>query len=416
MKKTSAFSALAAFLGLLSYTPVHAEEAKGQPFGEHLTGDWGGTRTSLADAGVDVEVVYKADVFSNLSGGIKTGTRYLDNLDVVFGLDGEKIVGVPGLSANIHVLNNNGRAFDAELVGSAQGVDNIEVPRATAKLFQAWLQQEMLDGRLSVLAGLYAADSEFYITDASGLFIHSTYGAGTDFAQSGQNGPAIFPFSAPAVRVLVKPTATTYLQTAVIDGVAGDPTNPTGTQVELNDDEGILSLTEFGYTPDEQTKLAIGGWFYSERFDDQVDVDAFGNPERRRNSGLYVIGQVPLYAAADGGGLVGFARLGFANGDVNQFGYAWSTGVVYTGLFPGRENGQLGLGIAGARNSSKYKQAQELAGTPADSQEIAVELTYSDTLTPWLTVQPSVQYVANPGTDPARDDAVVAGVRFTVNF
>jgi porin len=216
--------------------------------------------------------------------------------------------------------------------------------------------------------------------------------------------------------VLLKPTEHTYLQTALIDGVAGDPNNDTGTQVELNGNDGTLSITELGYAPNEQTKLAIGGWFYSEKFDDQVDVDAFGNPEKRDSRGFYVLGQVPLYTQEGGKGLVGFARLGFANDDVNQFDYAWSTGVVYTGLIPSRDEGKLGLGVAGAHNGSKYKQAQDLAGTPADSQEIAVELTYSDNLTPWLAVQPSVQYISNPGTNPELDNALAAGVRFTVNF
>ncbi|MFN8693264.1 MAG: carbohydrate porin [Holosporales bacterium] len=393
-----------------------AKDAKANTYETNLTGDWGGARTGLSDSGIDIEAVYKADVFSNLDGGIKTGTRALDNLDVIFGFDGEKIIGAQGLTASLHLLNNNGRAVDGELVGSAQGIDNIEVPRATSKLFQAWVQQNLFEDRLSILAGLYAADSEFYITDASGLFLHSTYGVGTDLAQSGANGPAIFPFSALAVRILMKPTEFTYIQTALIDGVAGDPNNPTGTQVELNDNDGILSITELGYTPNEQTKLAIGGWFYSEKFDDQLDVDAFGNPEKRKSNGFYVLGQVPLYSQGDGKGLVGFARFGFANDDVNQFDYAWSTGVVYTGLIPSRDEGQLGLGVAGAHNSSKYKQAQVAAGTPADSEEIALELTYSDNLTPWLTVQPSVQYISNPGTNPELDNAVLAGVRFTVNF
>ncbi|MEK7874702.1 MAG: hypothetical protein AAB325_00755, partial [Pseudomonadota bacterium] len=46
-----------------------------------LTGDWGGVRTNLSERGVTLEVVLKADVLSNLSGGLKRGTKYMDNWD-----------------------------------------------------------------------------------------------------------------------------------------------------------------------------------------------------------------------------------------------------------------------------------------------------------------------------------------------
>ena len=37
-------------------------------------------------------------------------------------------------------------------------------------------------------------------------------------------------------------------------------------------------------------------------------------------------------------------------------------------------------------------------------------------LQPWLEVQPDLQYVVHPGTDPALDDALVAGVRLEISF
>ena len=47
----------------------------------------------------------------------------------------------------------------------------------------------------------------------------------------------------------------------------------------------------------------------------------------------------------------------------------------------------------------------------ADGSEAAFELTYSDNLTPWLAVQPDLQYIVNPGTDPTLNKAVVVGAR-----
>ena len=178
--------------------------ASATDFSTKATGDWGGERQKLEDAGVTTYFTYKGDVQSNVSGGIKRGTRLLDNLDVAATFDGEKLLGAKGLSATVHVINNNGGRPNADLVGSVQGVNNYEVPRATAKLYEAYLQQNFYDNRLSFLAGLVDVNTEFYVTDASALFFQPSAGIGTDIAQSGQQGPSIFPFTALGARVRVE--------------------------------------------------------------------------------------------------------------------------------------------------------------------------------------------------------------------
>ncbi len=403
--------ALLALLPALAAAPALAEDA----YANTLTGDWNGYRTKLEDAGISTELSYKAHIFNNLSGGLKEGTRALDNLDVIATFDGEKIVGAKGLSATIHLLNNNGGRPDGDLVGSAQGIDNIEVPRATGKLFQAFVQQNLFDDKLSILAGLYALDSEFYITDSSGLFLHSTFGIGTDIAQSGVNGPTIFPFSSVGTRIRVNPTDTTYVQAAILDGVPGDTDHLSGTHINFNENDGLLIVGEAGYTP-EGSKIAIGSWYYTEKAQHQIDVDADGLPLKEHNQGIYVIGETKLYKETDDQGLSGFARFGFANADINQFDYAWSTGLVYTGAFPTRDEGQLGFGITGAHNGNDYLRTQAASATPTDKRETSFELTYSDKLLPWLTIQPDAQYVINPSTDSSIDNAFVVGSRLTIDF
>jgi porin len=40
-----------------------------------------------------------------------------------------------------------------------------------------------------------------------------------------------------------------------------------------------------------------------------------------------------------------------------------------------------------------------------------IEVTYRRALLPWLTVQPDIQYILNPGADRSLRDAVVFGLR-----
>ena len=49
---------------------------------DNVTGDWGGTRTSLFNKDVCFDVYYKLDIWSTFSGGAQQGQRVSDNLDV----------------------------------------------------------------------------------------------------------------------------------------------------------------------------------------------------------------------------------------------------------------------------------------------------------------------------------------------
>lgn len=387
---------------------------------ETLTGNWGGTRDKLAEHGVTTDILYKFDVMGNTTGGKKEGIRARDNLDVAISFDGEKLINSKGTSALIHITNNNGSQPDADLVGSSQGVNNYETTKSTTKLYQAWVQHNFIDDKVSIRGGVFDVNTEFYLTDSAGLFMNSAFGVGTDFSQSGVNGPSIFPETSAGARLKLQPTNDFYVMTAVMDGVSGDPANQYGTHVDFDSNDGALMVAEAGYTPESQPgdKIALGGWRYTEKSDDLVTKDGAGNPLRTNNDGMYIVAERKLYSeeGSKDQGLSGFVHFGFANKDVNQFDYTWSSGLVYTGFIPGRDEGQLGFGVTGAHNSKKYKEATLANGSVADSSETTLELTYSDNINKWLSVQPDIQYVINPGTDKTIDNALVIGSRFTVKF
>ena len=262
-------------------------------------------------------------------------------------------------------------------------------------------------------AGLYDLNSEFYVTEASALFMHSTYGIGTDIAQSGENGPSIFPNTALGVRIKVAPTPHSYAQFVILDGVAGDPTNQKGSQIDLDKADGTLWVGEAGVTPRDDTKLAVGVWHYS-----QEAANPYSQGELLNNGGFYVIGQTKIWTAAgsETQGVTLFGRIGIADKRLNQFDTAWSVGVVYDGIFKTRDDGQFGIGLSSARTSTKLLTALQGTDILLDKSETALEVTYRDTLGEWLTVQPNFQYIVNPSTDPTVKNAVVIGVRTVLAF
>jgi porin len=388
---------------------------------ETLSGDWGGVRSSLYERGLDIGLTHKSDLLANVSGGVSRGGVVLMNSEVALGLDMDKLTGWSGGSTFIQYHVQHGNQSINNYVGSFAGVDNIETGTSTGQLYQAWLQHNWADDSLSLLAGLYAIDSEFYVTDTSGLFLQPPYGMSAEMAQAGRNGPPVFPMGALALRFkYVSPGF--YAQAALTDGVPGNPNDAHGTQIRLDKGDGTLAVAEIGLAPAVEDgrydKTAIGLWRYSARASDLVDLDVFGNPVQRVDQGFYVLAERTLQAeeGQSGQGLSGFLRFGTVNKDAYQADWSASLGLNYQGLFDGRDDDAAGIAVTASPAGTKYRLSQSILGNITDSYETVVELTYRAQLQPWLAIQPSLQRIFNPNMDAAIRDAWAAGVRLEVSL
>jgi porin len=92
--------------------------------------------TDHPDSAYALGLLYRADVLSNISGGLKRGTMALGNLDATADFNLERMAGWSGMTAGVHAIWSHGSKPNTHLVGSIQGVDNIEVETNTAKIFQ----------------------------------------------------------------------------------------------------------------------------------------------------------------------------------------------------------------------------------------------------------------------------------------
>ncbi len=373
-------------------------------------------RFSLHDRGVTAELTHKSDLLANTSGGVARGAVWLMNSEVAAHIDLDKLSNWGNTSAFIQYHVQHGNSSINNYVGSFTGVSNIETGTSTGQFFQVWLQRNSADDSLSLLAGLYAIDSEFYVTDTSALFIQPPYGMSAEMAQTGQNDPPIFPTGALGVRVKYGPSDF-YLQGALTDGVPGKLNNPHGTQIRLDKGDGTLSVVEFGYTPqvDEgrYNKTAVGLWRYSVRANDLIDVDVFGNPLRRSDQGFYFLAERTLHTEQNDSaqGLSGFIRLGAVNKDLHQADWSGSLGLRYHGLFDGRDDDIAGIAVSISHASGKFRQLNA-----SDASETVIAITYRSQLQSWLSMQPVVQRIFNPNMDAALRDAWVAGMRLEVAF
>jgi porin len=111
-----------------------------------------------------------------------------------------------------------------------------------------------------------------------------------------------------------------------------------------------------------------------------------------------------------------FAEVGVGDSRVNRFGYFAGAGLVFSGLLPALENDELGLAVATARNGSHFIDLQRQEAIPVTGTETAVELTELLQIGKHLAVQPDLQYVMRPGTDPTRKDALAVALRFELTY
>jgi porin len=364
------------------------------------------------EGGIKFDLLLKADGISVFKGGIKRGTTGFTNFDArVSGDLGQ--VGLSDTSFNLRGLSNLGGKPNRNNVGSIMGVDNIEVDTNTAKIFEAWVDQK-LRGGVSVLFGLYDLNSEFYATSTSGLFMNPPAGIGVEMAETGRNGPSIFPTSSVALRLKWAPAENCYVIAGLLDGVPGDPNNPRHTQIRFDKGDGTLRIVEVGRAVEKGplSKIGVGVWSYTGSFDDLTDTDALGAPVRRHNNaGAYVVAEHAINEQTSG-----FLRFGFANSSINPVARSVQFGAVSTGVIPGRDDDPVGVSLQAMQLGDKGLQAAAAAGTTLTRSEASVELTWRAPINKNFAVQPFTQAVWHPGADPAVNTAFLVGLRVEIGL
>jgi porin len=384
---------------------------------ETLLGHVGNIRTSLDEEGVRFSGTYKSDNLGNLAGGLRQNFAYIHNIDLNITIDGGKALGWTGSTLFAQVYHNNGASF-SQYVGDVQVASNIEAGQFT-KLYQLWLQQDFLEGNLSLLCGLYDASAEFYATRSSAAFLNSTFGTGKELAQTGANGPSIFPNTALGLRLRATIGGPFVVEAAAIDATPGNADNPYAASFAVAANDGALLLGEIACvveggndSKEPYTKIGIGAWRYTESapalYRPGYSEDS---PLNGSNSGLYLVAERQVSAS-----LAVFVRGGLAPQEMNQVGKNFSAGILVDGPITGRDDDQFGVGLAYAENGRAFRESMDRTGVQTESAEVTVEATYRLAATPWLVLQPDLQYVSNPGTDPGLFDAWVAGLRLEVRL
>jgi len=440
-----------------------APEATGLWDRDRLTGDWGGARKQLQDAGIVFGLSDQNEFWANMAGGARRGTVYTGltmlglTIDPAKASDPSRAIGWQGLCFFASAYQIRGRGPTPNLLGALQAVSNIEATRSF-RLYDLWLEQAVFDGAFSVRLGQGGANTEFMVSQYGALFINSSFGfpalAALDLPSGGPN----YPLATPFVRLKWTPTESLTLLGAVFNG---NPAGPGTGDPQRRDASGTLFRTGDGALAFMEAQLSVtlplpagdlpgtyklGAWLHAAKFPDQAYDTRWqplpapwsnGRPYQHQGNNAVYGGFDQLVwrpAGAEEDDLRGigvFAMLTGAPNDRNLISFSATAGLAWKGPFEGREQDSLGFAVAFARVGARARTyAEDVVtytgtGQPYRASETVLEATYAAQIAPWWTMQPTLQYILNTGAgipnaaSPAQrqlPNAAVFGLRSTMLF
>jgi porin len=392
-----------------------------------LLGEAGGIRTDLSAHGVTLGLTDSENLLGSIAGGIKHGATMQGVTTGTLEVDTGKAFGLQGGTFHITALQIHGQPLTPAYLGTLQAANGNEA-EDTTRLWELWYDQTIPFAQGDLKIGQQSIDNEFIVSQYSGLFVNTM--AGWPLVPSADlygGGPA-YPLASLGGRVQLKPaTNTTILAGAFDDNPGGgsfsddaQALDHSGSKFNLR--TGALFIAELQYQVTiKPGTYKIGAWYDTGTFPDQrIGTDGIslanpasnGTPKMLRDDySLYAVADQTVWqSTADSSRTLNlFTRLMVAPDDRNLITFSINGGVTLAAPLIGRDNDQAGLDLGLGKVSNG-------AGGLNRSMEELIELTYQAQATPWLSVQPDIQYVINPGAGIQLRNELVAGVRANVTF
>jgi porin len=379
----------------------------GLDFQDKATGDWGGERRRLEQAGIRINAGLVLEGFKNFAGGLST-SRILgaSTFDLGLTLDTKRLFDWQGGKFYVDLEDHAGKNPTTDLVGDLQVFDKLNASRYL-QIFELWYQQKLFDGKMRVKVGKVDANSEFSVIENGLEFIGS----------SSQVSPTIFllpttPDPMPSVNVFITPMESFYIglgayysnRSEGFGNFMGSPQN------EQPSEFGAFLIGEAGmrwpHAPflEGEGNLKFGFWEHTGSF------TRFDGSEQRGTHGYYILLNQTLWRPAGepqgARGLGIFMEYGRTQKTINPIDWHAGGGVAWKGPLSARPRDVTGLG-------SQYAHIPSQAGLPR-SYELSMEFFYKLQITAWAAFMPDLQYILNPGG--RYPNALVGTLRLLINL
>jgi porin len=351
----------------------------------------------------------------NPVGGRRQSIAYAGQFNADVSVDLERLAGVSGLTFDISGNWASGTDLSTDDIGNFFLVSQA-FAGDRVRLYTLYLDQSLLDGRLDVKVGRFAPGDDFLSWPEYTYLVNIALNPAVYATQVNVPGFTAAPIGTWGARVRARPSDA-FSTTAGIyySDPARDLATTAGTDFGVSGSgTGYLAVVEFAYRHGQDGAGAglpgtyrLGGYYDSNLYPTFLEPAV----KRRGNWGVYLLVDQVVYREGlpgSGQGLtLGGAFVAAPDQSINTMPFFAAVGAVYRGVWPGRDKDALAaVAYYGAFS-------RDLRG---QGGETVLELTYTLVLAPWLTVQPDVQYVINPGGRTSVRNALVIGAQISITF
>lgn len=417
----------AALLTIVALTSVdvQAEDLQASTESSTLTGDWGGARSRYTAAGVNFRGDYVSETFANVSGGLKRGSTYAQQVRLGADFDLARLADWSGATLHFTINDRRGESVSSAYVGNRLPVQETAGGSYT-RLSEASIEQKLLADKLNLRLGFFAMGNDLGGMAVGCQLVNAAFCA-HPLSMSGNSGWYNYPNArwGAAVRYQLQPEL--YFRTGIFQDNAklGDKENAfrpfaAGTT-------GVVLPLELEYAPGSAAHSAalpghykLGALYDTARVKRQGEAGTVGE-----RYGMYLLAdQMIVRDRVTGRGLAVFGQF-TANPQASAQITRWyAAGLVKTGTFAGRDADTIALGVARAQVNPRLRASAAAADadiggyTALPAGETVVELSYGWQPLRWLGVRADVQYIIDPGAFSYRStqNAVAVGTQLKITF
>ena len=398
-----------------------------------LTGDLGGLRSSARESGLTLNGSYTGEVAANLSGGDRRTALYAQQVELEALLDMQRLAGIDAARIQVTLNYRDGRSLTQEDLHNQFPVQELYSYSQVVRLSQFNWLQHLADDHVIVQIGWSPVGNDFARLPGFCKFQNLVI-CGHAYAMTVNSGSLNGPISQWGARIKVWPTDNFYINTgAYRNNINGDSTG--GFDLSFDHDGNFYPL-EFGWEHREGPRFgsfALGAYYNTvDTRDVYYDVNRnsaglTGLPFLTRGGryGGYVMGERVVHQPEPGNAahtLSIFAIAGVGDKATARFRRFANAGALYQGPVTHRPNDFVSFLVAWAATNPGLSQYQRdrnqmLPGSvSAQRWEAVVELDYGIQATPWLLLQPNLQYITQARDNEDRSGALVLGLHFTVKL
>ncbi|QBG48036.1 carbohydrate porin [Verrucomicrobia bacterium S94] len=364
---------------------------------------------SMEEAGIFPFLYFDSIYAANVDGGIETADNFTAQTYAGVDLDLEKLIGWDGTRIKLSIVNRSGNGIAGDVGGIYDPMTiNGGAEGQVTWLYQVWIEK-MFGEDLAVKFGRTSMDEDFADNELNRYSLSTSINGPVRSLMLENSQIYSFPLGLWGGRVKYTLNKEHQFQLGayqVSDSIWSDYVK--GTDWSWRSDDGVTFMAQYDWTPevfDRPARVYLG------IADSVYDYTDFDGGETGNLLSFYGHGDVEVME-----NLRLFAFGSYTHQDETaKVPMQISGGANWKGLFPGRENDHTMCFVTYGKISDEY--GRYVSGGDVDA-EMVYELGHRIQIIPSFYIQPSVQYIVDPGggTNGDIDDALVLGAWIGASF